>query len=63
MPLLHCKKCHHEWEGESDSKCDWCGADGYILTEQTDLERFFADKDKWKKLIALARESKRDEGI
>ena len=38
MSLLHCEKCHHEWEGEKDSKCDWCGEDSYILKEKTALE-------------------------
>jgi tRNA G26 N,N-dimethylase Trm1 len=41
MPLVHCNKCHHEWEcatnSESDRKCDWCGGDSYILTDDTPL--------------------------
>lgn len=40
MPLLHCKKCHHEWEGNKDSICDWCGGGSFILEEETPLERF-----------------------
>jgi hypothetical protein len=51
MPLLHCTKCHHEWEGQSLEKCDWCGADSYILAEQTDLEKFLYDKEKMMRLI------------
>jgi len=38
MSLLHCKKCHHEWEGEENSKCDWCGEDSFVLVETTSLE-------------------------
>ena len=37
MPLLHCKKCHHEWEGRANSKCDWCAAEGRILKLATEL--------------------------
>lgn len=34
MFLLHCMKCHHEWEScESFEECDWCGAGSYILAE------------------------------
>lgn len=51
MPLLHCKHCHHEWEGEFHLKCDWCGAESYILEEQTDLEKLLHDKDKLNNLI------------
>lgn len=40
MPLLHCKKCMHEWEGRKGSKCDWCGGKGYILQEETQFENF-----------------------
>jgi len=39
MPLLHCKKCMHEWESVvQDSKCDWCGNSSYTLTDSTALE-------------------------
>ena len=41
MPLLHCNKCHHEWEGNPISKCDWCNNDGYILEEKTVIEEAF----------------------
>jgi hypothetical protein len=44
MPLLHCKVCHHEWEGRPHDKCDWCGSESFILEEQTPLEKFLADK-------------------
>jgi hypothetical protein len=46
MPLLHCKKCHHEWEGESHSICDWCGAESFMLEEETPFEKLFKDKRK-----------------
>lgn len=40
MPLMHCTKCHHEWESLSkDSHCDWCGAESYKLKEKTELEK------------------------
>lgn len=39
MPLLHCKECQHEWEGNKDSKCAWCGGESYILEEHTALEK------------------------
>lgn len=42
MSLLHCKKCHHEWEGEENSKCDWCGSDSFILVKTTPLEIFIS---------------------
>ena len=58
MPLLHCKKCHHEWEGKNDSICDWCGAEGYILEEQTDLEKLLHDKQKLRELMNLFNETK-----
>lgn len=40
MPLLHCVKCQHEWEGKQDSKCDWCGSAGYILVAKTPFEKY-----------------------
>jgi len=40
MPLLHCDKCHHEWEGKPDSKCAWCKESGFILEQETSLERW-----------------------
>lgn len=49
MPLFHCAKCHHEWEAivEKDNPtCDWCGAHGYILEEETPLEKMCAEIDK-----------------
>jgi hypothetical protein len=51
MPLLHCKECHHEWEGESQSICDWCGAEGFILEEQTTLEKLLADKENLARMV------------
>ncbi len=41
MPVLHCLKCHHEWEGRATSVCDWCGAGARILREHSDLEMLF----------------------
>jgi hypothetical protein len=39
MPLYHCTKCHHEWEGgKRDNICAWCKAKGYILRKKTALE-------------------------
>lgn len=56
MPLLHCKKCQHEWEGRADSICDWCGASGRILEEETQFERWAKDyvnnPSKWKKVYS-----------
>ena len=40
MPLLHCTRCHHEWEGSKKSLCDWCGGDSRILQEESDFEKF-----------------------
>ena len=40
MPLLHCNKCHHEWEGDKSSKCDWCGGGSHILEPKTSFEKF-----------------------
>ena len=41
MPLLHCKKCHHEWESSNvNSTCDWCGSKSYVLEDKTCFERF-----------------------
>lgn len=41
MPLMHCKKCHHEFEhyGSEKATCDWCGGDAYVLGS-TDLEKW-----------------------
>ena len=40
MPLIHCNKCHHEWEGAAQGRCGWCNSDGYILEEKASLERW-----------------------
>jgi hypothetical protein len=47
MPLLHCNNCHYEWEGNSNSKCDWCGSSGYSIELQTSLERCI---ESWKEI-------------
>lgn len=40
MPLLHCKKCHHEWEDSFvDSKCSWCSGESYMLEKETAFEK------------------------
>ena len=51
MPLLHCKECHHEWEGMPDEKCDWCGAESFTLEEQTPLDKLLADKENLARLV------------
>jgi formate dehydrogenase maturation protein FdhE len=48
MPLYHCNKCQHEWEGIRINiiKCGWCGSEGgYILQEETQFEKFIHNKD------------------
>jgi len=44
MPLWKCTKCHHEWEG-SHKVCDWCSSEGYILEEETALEKSMKEFD------------------
>ena len=40
MPLLHCNKCQHEYEAATKEElCDWCGSDGKVLAEKTDIEK------------------------
>lgn len=47
MPLYHCTKCQHEWEGTKNMDvCDWCGAPGYILVEATPLELMLKHIDR-----------------
>ncbi len=44
MPLVHCQKCHHEWEAASkDELCDWCGKPGTVIAEKTFLEKMLED--------------------
>ena len=49
MPLHKCTECHHEWEGD-ELLCDWCGAGGDIILEETQFEAFvkalFGDDDE-----------------
>ena len=26
--ILHCDKCHHEWDSCLGTICDWCGGNG-----------------------------------
>lgn len=40
MPLWHCARCHHEWEGmDRDSTCDWCFSIGYKIDEETPFDK------------------------
>jgi Zn finger protein HypA/HybF involved in hydrogenase expression len=33
--LLHCNKCHHEWESTTkEDRCSWCGATSYVLEKK-----------------------------
>jgi len=45
--LLHCKKCHHEWEciGIDDRICNWCGGGSNILESETPLEKFILSRE------------------
>jgi len=46
MPYYHCRKCHHEYEGFDNPKCDWCGADNpKVLEDKTPLERMCEDPE------------------
>ena len=48
MPLLHCTKCHHEWEKSNLEKhfvCDWCHSPGKIIEKETPFERFMKIQD------------------
>ena len=58
MPLMHCRKCHHEWEGQKLSKCDWCGAESVVLKAQTELEAM-TQSDWWKDFIANLKKQQR----
>ena len=51
MPYLGCTKCHHEFEGDKDRKCNWCGADTTVLEEQTPLEKLCSDPNKIIKIL------------
>jgi len=56
MPLLHCKSCHHEWEG-SRTTCDWCDCEGEIIQEKTSLEMMLSDPIRLNDLIrSIAKE-------
>ena len=44
MSYLHCNECHHEWEGEENSQCSWCGGGSYILEQLTPLEKMNVHK-------------------
>ena len=49
MPLFHCVKCHHEWEGYGKGLtpiCDWCGAHGFIIEEKTSMELMMDEMEK-----------------
>jgi len=44
MPLMACTRCHHEWQGHENDRCDWCEGESYILSEKTGLESLTKDK-------------------
>lgn len=46
MPLMKCKRCHHEWEGQREDVCDWCSGESLVLDETTPLERMLSDWTK-----------------
>lgn len=43
MPLFHCTKCHHEWEGVKDEPCAWCQASGKVIDDSTPFARMIRD--------------------
>lgn len=51
MPLFHCGKCHHEWEGPLDfnSICDWCGAKEPRIMVKTPMELFMKSIERARK--------------
>lgn len=55
MVLLHCKACHHEWEGPEGSRCDWCQSESRVLDKTTPLGRMmraiFGGKEVSKRAI------------
>jgi hypothetical protein len=58
MPLFHCIKCQHEWEGTlTQDGCDWCGAPGTILETETSLETMLR-KNTYKEIIKKLKASK-----
>ena len=55
MPYYHCNDCHHEFEHipldeKKMPKCDWCGADSYILEPKTPLE-IACEPENMKKIL------------
>lgn len=54
MPYFHCNECHHEFEAYPEKKgaecvapkCDWCGADSYMLENETPLEKMGENIDE-----------------
>jgi hypothetical protein len=57
VPLFHCNKCHHEWEGTKDmNMCTWCGTESYILEEQTPLEKMINSRVYWKMIDEMTQE-------
>ena len=60
MPIYHCTECDHEWEGcKNHAKCDWCGADGYVLEEKAPIEKLFTQG--LKNYLKLLRDMKKEE--
>lgn len=56
--LLHCTRCHHEWEGTEGGRCDWCDSDSRVIERTTPLGRMiramFGGKDVTKRAIICA---------
>lgn len=52
MPLLKCRDCMHEWEGRTNSLCDWCGGNSRILAKETSMEKLF--RKFWSEDVNLA---------
>ena len=53
MPLYHCDKCHHEFEGSKEElKCDWCGASAHIIKEKTELEIFLESMKNERRILS-----------
>ena len=46
MPVLHCDDCHHEWEGNANTRCAWCSAAGHVIAPQTSVARMLAAADR-----------------
>lgn len=43
LVLLHCTRCHHEWEGTEGGRCDWCDSDSRVIERTTPLGRMMQE--------------------